>query len=149
MAPQPLRDRCEKNKQSSEDQEPAAVRACPQLRTDAVRTRIKIAMRAVVARHRLPQIVWTMSIFRSVVLLRIVTFARQIMIEQAGKKFVADNRLDCRHTDINFASRMVRRIDDRLGCNFGLKNWRHWLCLTWQPAFDPPELRRVERGHLD
>jgi hypothetical protein len=44
---------------------------------------------------------------------------------------------------------MKRRPENRIGGDFGLKYRRHRLRFSRQPAFDPRELRRVERRQLN
>ncbi len=68
--------------------------AQPPLRAERFRARIKIAVDGVIARHRLEQVVRPMSIFRSVVLLRIKTGAGENAIEQTRGNLVRDDGFD-------------------------------------------------------
>jgi hypothetical protein len=66
---------------------------------------------------RLPQIVWPVLILHAVMLLRIISSPREVMIEQARSNFVTDDRFDGRHPDINFAARMMGCINYRFRGN--------------------------------
>src|SRR2546430_10562284 len=122
--------------------DPTAMHARPQLRTVTRGARIEMPMSAVILFriNWFPQIIRTMSIFRAVMLLRIVTGARQIVIEQPRKKFVYDNCANRRHADINFAAWIMGGINNCFGRDLRLENRRNWLRLSRKPAFDPAEL---------
>ena len=63
----------------------------PPLHAGRSGARIEITMGSVIARNGLPQIVGAVWIFRAVVLLGIVTVAREKMVEQPGNQFVGQD----------------------------------------------------------
>ncbi len=117
----------------------------PKLRAVPRCARIKCAVRAVifVGIDRFPKVIGAISVFSTVLLLRIVTVAGQIMIEQSGRDFIPNNSFDRRHADVNFATRMMRRVNDRFGGDFRLENRWNRLRFARQSTFDPAKLRRV------
>ena len=64
------------------DADYSAALARPPLRTPRFRARIKVAVRSMITWKRFPQVVGTVPVFRSIVLLRIVAGAREEVIEQ-------------------------------------------------------------------
>src|SRR5436309_12181275 len=69
---------CEADSRSQ--RKPAAVAPKPPLRADRVRPRIEIAVRAMVAGDRFPKIVRPLRVLAPVVLLRVISRARQVMV---------------------------------------------------------------------
>ena len=102
-----------------------------------------------VTRHWLPKIVRPISIFRAIILLRIIAGTPQIVIKYTRENFIADDRFNRRQPHVNLSPWMMRRINDRFRSDLRLINWRHWLRLARKPAFHPTKLRRVQRGHLN
>ena len=106
-------------------------------------------MDGVIARHRLEQVVRPMSIFRSVVLLRIKTGAGENAIEQTRGNLVRDDGFDRWPADVKLAPpRMMRGEINRIRRDFRLKNRGDRLRFARQSAFHPPKLRRVQRRQL-
>jgi hypothetical protein len=101
-----------------------------------------------IAGYWLPQIFWAIRILGAVVLLRVISSAGEITIEQTRCNFVCNDGSHRGQADPEFALRMMRGKINRFRCDFRLENWRHRLRFARQTAFDPAELRRVERGHL-
>ncbi len=145
--PQPEKSGCDCNDRA--ECKPFAMFACPELRARRICSRIKPPVRRLVTRRGFPQIVRPVRVFELLRLLTVESSPREIMIEQSGEKFVADDRGDGWQPHIHLAPRMVRCVNDCVGRNFRLIDWRHWLCLAAQSTFHPIKLRRVQCRHLN
>ena len=98
--------------------------------------------------NRLPKIVAAIRRNRLRGLLRIISRYAEIVIKQSRGEFISDDRFDGRCPDVNFPPVAARRVDDRVGCDLRLEDWRDGLGFAGEPALYPTELRRVKRRHL-
>src|SRR5688572_865450 len=120
---------------------------CPTL---ASRPMSEPAMRSevAVAIDRVPQIVATSGFFRFAGLLRRVSLAGEVSIDQVWRQAVADDGLPGWKPDIQLAPVVRSCPYDRLCGELRLVNWRNRLRAARQPALDPLELRCVQRRQL-
>src|SRR6185437_13337323 len=110
---------------------------------------IKGPMSAMIAWDRLPEIIRPVRVFRTIVLLRIISSTRKIVVGQRGDKLVAKNRFHRREANVILTSAgMMSGMVDGASCYFGLEDRWDRLRLMRQTALHPAELRSIERGHL-
>src|SRR6476660_3453783 len=110
---------------------------------------VESAMGSMISANGLPQIVWTIGVFRLLCLLGVVTGTAKIMIQQCGRDLVSDDGFDGGQSNVDFAASMVGRPIHSASSHFRLINRRHRLRLPLQAAFHPPELRSVQCRHVD
>src|SRR5919199_2251624 len=120
----------------------------PELGTAVTGAAVEAAVRAEVARYRLPEVHGPVWARRAVVLLRVIAGPAQIVAQQARDEFLPPDRCHGRPADIQLASVVLRGPDDRLSGNIRLKNRRHRLGLAWHAGLAPGELGGVEGRHL-
>src|SRR6266851_5762208 len=114
-----------------------------------MRPRVKAAVRAMIAWNRRPEIVTAISFDRLVSLLGFEVGAREILIDHAGDYLIDFDRNYSWQSYLDLAPVTMRCINNGLGGNLRLINWRHRLRLARQAALDPTELRRVHRRQLN
>src|SRR5947207_2809160 len=115
-----------------------------------MRAPIEVAMRPMVTRHRLPKVVGTIWVVSAIVLLRVVSSERKVMVGERGSDLVPDDGSHRGPSNVVFATiRMMRGVIDGAGCHFRLKDRRHRLGFVMQPALHPTELWSVQGRHLD
>ena len=135
----------ESRQKNSRRNQPTVVCRSPELDGVALRAIVKIAMRAMISRYRLPQIVAPVWVHRFICLLGLAPCARQIFIGDSRDDFISHNRFYCRPANVNFRSVVMRRPDNGFSGYFRLKEWRNRLRLIGQSAFDRDASIR-ERG---
>src|SRR5581483_281306 len=104
--------------------DPAAVRGQPDLAAEGAGAAVEVAVRAVGAGHRLPEIVRPVRVRQPVVLLGVVAGAPEVAVEPARDKLLAPYRFDRGPADQHFAPVMVRRPVHRLCAHLGLEDRR-------------------------
>jgi hypothetical protein len=105
-------------------------------------------MCAVIARHRVPQVVAPVRLDRLSSELRAIRRARQVAVEHGRQQPVAPDRRHGAGTDEDLAPPVAGRPDDGARGDLGLEDRGHRLRLVRYPSAAPVELRCVERGHL-
>src|SRR5919206_2060686 len=120
----------------------------PELRAALTGAVVELAVRAEVARYRLPEVHGPVWARRAVVLLRVIAGPAQIVAQQARDEFLPPDRCHGRPADIQLASVVLRGPDDRFSGHLRLKNRGDRLGLAWHAGLAPSELGGVEGWHL-
>jgi len=126
------------------------VGARPELIASRVRSRVEVAVGAVVGRvvDGSPEVVAPIRRRRAVRLLRIEAGASQVRVGESRNERIADDRRDGGTADPYLAVGMIGGPDDGARGDIRLEDRRHRLRAARQPALDPAELRRVQGRHL-
>src|SRR5919202_3401245 len=112
----------------------------PELGTAVTGAAVEAAVRAEVARYRLPEVHGPVWARRAVVLLRVIAGPAQIVAQQARDEFLPPDRCHGRPADIQLASVVLRGPDDRLSGNIRLKDGRDRLQPMRHSRLAPSEL---------
>ena len=112
------------------------------------RAPVESSVGAEIRAERFPEIVRTIVGVRLICLLGVVTVFREITIQISGEEFVGDDRRQRGKADNHFATFVVCGPVNAASGHFRLKDRRHRLRRARQTAFDPFEMRRIQRGQL-
>src|SRR3954470_15111426 len=143
--------RCEQaaGGQGAPKQAQPAVLAVHKLDAPVARPRIELTMSTMVAGKWREEIVWPIRIFIAIILLRIESISCQVVVKNARRDLVCDDRRGRAAAHVPLSAVVMGRPPNRLSGNFRLVNRRHRLRLARESTLHPTKLRRVERRHLN